>query len=449
MSLFHALPYLVIEKIFIYTVDTSHIDINSLKPSLDPLLWLCQSWRSVGLQYKLKCYKIEVHYDKIVKSMCTWPKDLDLSAASIGPWVKKLYVVVEFPMSNSVLEWVNKNKPLFTFANSLEIRIIRQPKKHQSQKASVANIAIFVQYLQCLAPNIRDLKVTNYGRTVSKPGNVYRAHYEALIRLLFSRFAKRKLELGYKGTLDLGVKGVADHINEITHLKLTGRGFLGVAAFVRRCSMSLQVFNIRGYDTGKILYKMLAKNTTGRYVIYPQMRYLKVEFKPKGVYKIPYPTFPGAVPFPNLQKLELSRGYLLGDGVLFRGSQHTLRSIKVDLTPNLAILLRYNHTFSGAIPYRCLEKVEVSTIQNDFIDYDYYYNLPLIADIGKHANRLCFRSRRYFNDPAAMAAILRLNPQSTLQILHIESIGLTLANFIKLVGQFPRLKDLRCAVRKM
>lgn len=134
-------------------------------------------------------------------------------------------------------------------------------------------------------------------------------------------------------------------------LELSGTSRLEIIGLVRRCSKTLQIFKIKGFDTENVLFNMLKNGMTGEFIVYSRMRYLKAGFQLHRNYDRPYPTYPGAVPFPNLQRLVTYYGYSFGGDVLSRGSQHALHSIKVDITSIMAKHLTDNNTFTGAIIY--------------------------------------------------------------------------------------------------
>lgn len=176
---------------------------------------------------------------------------------------------------------------------------------------------------------------------------------------------------------------------------------------------------------------MLAKSSSGKYIVYPRIRYL-VKFSKYNECKGKNPVFPGVVPFPNLLMLELRNGHLFRNDVLFRSSQHTLRSIKLELSSNMAKQLLNIHTFTGSIPYECLDNVEISTLRNDASPNGGDY-LQFIRDIRRHAKILRFKISRRGHKPTVGNIITQFNSISTLQVLHIGPTGLSPANIVEFV----------------
>lgn len=445
MSTFQTLPYLVIEKIFSYIIVLNNTKKDFFRASSSPFLHLCQSWRSVALQHTLSDYKITVSHHKIEKEIRAWPADLNLPVASAGPWVKTLYVTVDFPLLNPLTKRSIKGKMLFESSHSLEVCIDRKPCEKQIPEGVQVNITRSSQFLQDIAPNVRDVKVIDSGFNDCMNDKVCWDHYASLVCLLFSRIAKRKLAMVSDHDLGLGDLKLPHTVNEITHFDLLKNRWMGSVDLVRRFSATLQVFKASEYYTEKSLYGLLVNNTTKEYMAYPRMRYLSVVIRLRKEYGKQAHTYPGAVPFPNLKNMELGDIYPYEDDVLFRGSQHSLRFAKFCLTSNLATLLTDNNTFSGDIPYKKLENVEVST---KYFGRDDNY-LQLVADIGRYAKVLRFKNGYQGSKPTVEAINLHFGSLYNLQVLHIDSSEFALVDILELVKQLPRLTDLQCLTTPM
>lgn len=389
MPSFQALPLLIFEKIFSYAIQDCNDNVNSYISAYGPLSQLCQIWRQVVFEYVLSSYEIEIRRKNTLEGMRTWPRRLGLPVASVGSWVKRLYVTVEFPMLNPGAKRFKGDKVMFTSAQYLEICVYHVYYKKRLSKSAVADINRLVQYLQKIAPNVKDVKIRHKSFSARLEDEDYQNHYTDLVCLLLNRFPKRKLELDCNFLQSLEVGGIGNKTSELTHLELSGGSPCKKAEMICKCSITLQVLEIRGYCMESILFNMLASPTTGEYLVYPRMKDLKITFQQHySDYKGPYPTFPGAVPFPDLQKMELDGVYPLGDDVLFRGSQHSLRSIDINLTFDWLSQPANSHTFTGSIPYRYLGKVVLSTVPNVFNNDDY---LQEIFDIGRQAKFLRFK----------------------------------------------------------
>lgn len=176
------------------------------------------------------------------------------------------------------------------------------------------------------------MRVLDKGDVERMYDSEYLDFYTSLARLKSNRPVKRWLDLG----------------SGVTSLELSEIFILEIGELVTRFSMTLQVFKISGKGTENVPSNMLKNNATGEFIVYPRMRYLKGEFQRYRYNSIPYSTSPGAVSFPNLQKLETTCGYSFGDDVLFRGFQRSLCSVKFGLMPDLSIQLSNNHTFTGS-----------------------------------------------------------------------------------------------------
>lgn len=147
------------------------------------------------LQHVLSGYEVHVTSKSVERGMRIWPKVFTLLVPSAEPFVRKVHVRIDLPMQNLAAEQFSGNKPLLSLAHSLEVYVNHQHIKKNPPKVTIANIIRPIQYLQELAPDVKDILVTHTGEFTRIYDYNNRGHYTTLVRLLLDRFPKKNWSL--------------------------------------------------------------------------------------------------------------------------------------------------------------------------------------------------------------------------------------------------------------
>lgn len=388
---------------------------------------------------------MEFGNDQDAHRMSEWPEELGLSMplASVASLVRTLDISLHFPLH----EFRASNFPMSLQLGSvltLKTKVCIHYGETFDIDAVQRNFALCVQYLQKVAPNVRDLEINGMYYCASNFRKECLEAYVALVRSLLGNFAKRRLAISESVELDVAFRDYTWNVDEIAYLKFTyvylGKEF----ELIRRCSETLQVLKMGQCVVDDGLSGIIVNGITKEYVVYPSMRHL--EFLKGGdptAIKI-CPAYPGAVPFPNLQTLVWGRVYCFSDDVVFRGSQHSLRSIDTDLTPGMVKQLIANCTFA-AENYRNLQRVKVYFFGR-YVDY--FDLLSVISDMAKYAEVLDFG----FSNPHRISCkrvIPRFGALESLKVLNVACVIFMLSDVIELLKLLPQLIELTCVINPM
>lgn len=231
--------------------------------------------------------------------------------------------------------------------------------------------------------------------------------------------------------------GLHDNTGALTEIGLAGNTVSNEFSLVRRCASTLQILRLHGFNVLFDISGLLVDDYTNKYVTYPNVRYLQIEF-----FDVEnHPTFPNAIPFPNLQTLQLGGAYPFGDDVLFRGSQQSLRSLNINLLSSQFMDILDNHYTSTNNNYRNLKKLEVLN-SGLFIRGNNKRYEQLIVGIGRYTRDV---DLRFCGEENSLKMVsFKSSSLYSIQVLHISNIWFTLKDVIELVKGLPHLVELMC-----
>lgn len=384
-AFFQTLPCLVIDKI----LDNFKKSTNKWR-SVSPLLWTCRRWRAAILSYLCNTYEIHIRKDTVEHTFSGWPKGLESAISYSLSWIKALDLSVEFPIACSALgsHFELLNNLAFENASSLTITIKHYPnwlKTDQDVLDSEASTAVLLKYLAKAVSNVVDITLIDaYLRLEQQHLG---RHIQLLNQLILpvARMAKRRLVFRINGDADvLDLSSLATGHNSLTHLELTGMTKLRSFGLIHKCAATLKRLHING-SAANSNYSGLFVDNRNRYVVYPNMAYLFICSSLEHQSELTYPR--SFVPFPRLQKLDLSKCYPFGDNVLFRGNQLTMQSLNLALSPQLVTILYRNHTFA-INSHPSLQQVVLMS-QSNLLDQGSEEDLVgLVPNIIRHANKV-------------------------------------------------------------
>ncbi|KAJ2819230.1 hypothetical protein FBU31_005607 [Coemansia sp. 'formosensis'] len=184
----------------------------------------------------------------------------------------------------------------------------------------------------------------------------------------------------------------------------------------------------------------LIRNTDGSYVQYPCLRALKLGGSRR--LDVPrLPVFPGAVPFPNLQHLDMRSVYPFGDDTAFRGNAATLESLALISSPDSVRVLQQYRVFTPA-SHPKLQHVRLGvdfSSEPELFETDIDY-MRFLLSIGPNAP---VRTVLYsYTDLAFQSVIPVFGEYACIQILTLESVHMSLWDAFAMIKALPLLSDM-------
>ncbi|KAJ2100113.1 hypothetical protein IW146_009634, partial [Coemansia sp. RSA 922] len=206
----------------------------------------------------------------------------------------------------------------------------------------------------------------------------------------------------------------------------------------RRNASTLQLLKIDVH--GSIDITGLVQNDDGGYVQYPCLLTFKL-YGLQGLDARRLPVFPGAVPFPNLRRLDIGYENPFGDDTVFRGNATTLEYLSLNTSPVTARILREHRVFTP-VSHPNLQQVNIG-VKSDFelnlLDTDVDH-MRFILSIGATAPVRVIRDP--LTGPGFQSVIPVFGEHACIQVLKLDNIRLSLWDVIALVKALPLLSDL-------
>lgn len=419
----------------------------------------------------------------VYQELSEWPEYMDLPVSSICSWVKTIYIDMSlcitsdgsfaFVEDSDIITSSNNNlPPVFSNAHRLIIHFSAcrdDIKIDEDQQKASTNIREFVKFLRQIAPNAGDVKVEALYRVDPWAGMHPSILFELLLRELMVHVVTTRFEslLGdYPSILKLKS---AEDIGGLTHINIKYQECQDFE-LVRRCSCTLQVLKLSACIDIKHLYLLIRDPNTWSNTVYPNMRYLEIDFTLKYSYVggPVYPSFPGvAAPFSRLQALVCPEVYPFGDDILFRGNQRSLKYLSINLSFETAKTLQDNHVFSSD-SHRNLELVKLRvdlykftlpmedpgkeflllmhSRRSEYLDKDnpeFQAYHQLVYDIAGHSRVYTLEGYRGW-DLQPKTLITRADSLQSLYCLNLSDCALDLGNVIEIVQSMPQLRELGC-----
>ncbi|KAJ2252378.1 hypothetical protein GGI13_003315 [Coemansia sp. RSA 455] len=206
----------------------------------------------------------------------------------------------------------------------------------------------------------------------------------------------------------------------------------------RRNASTLQLLKIDVH--GSIDITGLVQNDDGGYVQYPCLLTFKL-YGLQGLDARRLPVFPGAVPFPNLRRLDIGYENPFGDDTVFRGNATTLEYLSLNTSPVTARILREYRVFTR-VSHPNLQQVNIgvkSDSELTLFDTDVDH-MRFILSIGATAPVRVIRDP--LTGPGFQSVIPVFGEHACIQVLKLDNIRLSLWDVIALVKALPLLSDL-------
>lgn len=455
LSHFQTLPRLVIDNIFqrYCTVSSNVYDIYNIETpirvllKLLPLLGCCRSWRFVALEALLGNHGVRIDKNMAIQEFTNCPKDLEPPVKSSAPWVRNVGIDLTFPII-SVPAGEQLVSLVFSNAHTVCVRICcnesGQPDPNILELP--ANIDKCAQLLRQMLPNVCNVELSN----VSMPNEWEREPFTLLLHHLV-KMATGKLDAPTFDNwemLDPAIEWPSD-ANQITTLRMGHLMDTNAFGVIRRCSERLRVLHLVLRNPQQDYSPLLREGDN--YMVYPNVEHLQIEYASLNSWPIGSPTFPGAVPFPNLKHLECGLGgYPFNDDVLFRGNQSTLQSLVIDLHPDFIKLLADHCVFaSSSHPHLRSLEVRTTSVDNE-IESLASFQRKTIQNIMRHVLKFQWKGHESWWLSMEHLGAYSLQLQS-LQKVHIQDVVLGPIDTMDFILSIPQLRVLECrfeALRK-
>ncbi|KAJ2060208.1 hypothetical protein GGI17_003906 [Coemansia sp. S146] len=179
----------------------------------------------------------------------------------------------------------------------------------------------------------------------------------------------------------------------------------------------------------------------GGHLAYPRLLSLKL----LGMHRVgngEYPSFPGAVPFPNLQHLDMEVCYPFSDDTLFRGNAATLEYLKIELDDHSCpVFCEYDVFTPGSHPkLRCVD-ITFSDEVMPYPDADTAECLEYVLNIGSQASVRTIRG--YVDDSELVQTLYLFEDFACIKVLSLPGLRwLDFWDISDLIKSLPLLSDL-------
>ncbi|KAJ2076099.1 hypothetical protein GGH13_000141 [Coemansia sp. S155-1] len=186
----------------------------------------------------------------------------------------------------------------------------------------------------------------------------------------------------------------------------------------------------------------LIQNADGSYVEYYYLHTLRLHEWQNSDEMTQRPVFPGAVPFPNLRRLEIRHANPFGDDTPFRGNAATLESLSLSPSTSTDRILREYKIFTpGSHPklhYVSIEGMPYSRPNIFKTEIEY---LRFVLSIGPNAPVRTILDSLKGSTPQSILPMF--GAYTCIQVLNLENFHLELWDTIALIKALPLLSDLR------
>lgn len=216
-----------------------------------------------------------------------------------------------------------------------------------------------------------------------------------------------------------------------------------LAESIRKCSISLRSLVLRnGWEQRNLSY--LIDNGDGNYVAYPNLEIIKI-YMDALIENFEFSITPFCtVPFPNLKALCVHGAYPFLDDTLFRGNQHSLQYLQMDVTSKIVDIFRGSKLFTDGNIYKKLDYVNVN-VNVVFSKETDSQVVRMISDMAQCARVLELRNngftrRCHMKKPRCQFS----QGLELLRVLRVQYISMDMEDVMDLLSALPQLYTLGC-----
>lgn len=283
---------------------------DDIKPFCS-ILWSCHSWRCLVICHLFKKQAVSIGNEVVKSAAYNWPNDLDLPLKPSTDLVKTLVLNIELSRKPT-FKWsypdgAYEDLPtsiIYSNARLVEahIKAISSFKEGYNEDGLMrSTVTELLKYLKHAVPNFCDLKVQCEAELFRLRERNYWKSFATFLGPLVFGVAKRKLDICFGMrvvSVDLG--SICD-IGSLTHIRIKGWEYKWTIELIRRCADTLQVLNLDRRISRANISNIIVDGD-GDYLVYPSLRQLLIGRGWNSSMNTPLSPFPGAVPFPNLQR---------------------------------------------------------------------------------------------------------------------------------------------------
>ncbi|KAJ2022653.1 hypothetical protein GGI06_001724 [Coemansia sp. S85] len=462
LSPLQTLPLHIVELIIDYITGSSRLYADGsfdgperLLESLTPLLTTCPGFTAYALariyvNYDLKLPNIFDSRRSIASTFRTCPSETgppaDLYAKRLTISVGALDVcngdalraLSRKPFCDRTLPKVRSIKIKYSMPRELDpgydllvTNIINSP-------TAEGNISAFVQRVKQMAPVASSIGITLDFSLSSEPRLLVQPFSD-----LVAKLSKHAVDLEYRldkqpVVIDLQLSGLSSLVYFSLNLTDGGKRILQLA---RLNAPTLRLLDICVVGIANIA--SLIRNADGLYVQYPYLHTFKL-YQPRSRDLRRLPSFPDALPFPNLRRLLVEYEYPFGDDTVFRGNSATLESLTLRTNFEAFNTIQRFRVFTP-VSHPKLQYVQVSLnpdTEPRFFDSDIDY-MRFVLSIGSDVPvRVVFGA---FIADGIRSVLPAFGECTGIQVLNLGYLSLTLWDAIELIKALPLLSDLRAS----
>ncbi|KAJ2086322.1 hypothetical protein GGI16_006623 [Coemansia sp. S142-1] len=352
-SVFQLLPDHVVRMVVNHLVGSTRLLSIGITPDtvehkllLMPLLWVSQNFRTVASASFYRVNAVLINGEEFATSLNPPAASrrlkrfyesthhlaeevhimLDQSRVFSG---RALEVLSRAPFDNGGFQEARKLKFKFDKTDreiiewhNRSAQFHRQERQLEDESMVVFNISEFVKRVKQMAPKLYEIEIEY--RMSGLEDYPKRGVFELLLVQLIQlgpRLVLKHLQFNIAARLPV------DIVSDLVHIDIESSGIRHIAHLARQNAATLQTFIMKTQGYG--LASELIKSVDGGYVCYPRLRVLKLSH-PADIEQYKCPPLPGAMPFPNLQRVKIAGCYPFGDDVLFRGNAAKLESLVIE-----------------------------------------------------------------------------------------------------------------------
>ncbi|KAJ2039486.1 hypothetical protein H4S03_001672 [Coemansia sp. S3946] len=321
-----------------------------------------------------------------------------------------------------IIEWHNRSAQFH-----------RQERQLEDESMAVFNISEFVKRVKQMAPKLCEIEIEyrmNGSEEYPKRG-VFESLLAQLIQL-GPRLVLKHLQFNIAARLPMGV------VSDLVHIDIESSGIRHIAHLARQNAATLQTFIMKTQGYG--LASELIKSVDGGYVCYPRLRVLKLSH-PADIERYKCPSLPGALPFPNLQRLNIAVCYPFGDDVLFRENAAILESLVIETRQEDITMLIKSGVFTPTShpKLQCVKIAYINFLYSSRFG-SYTDRWKLLSNIAPNAAVRSFPGSRW--SPIISSDTSVFTDYPNIQVLDLPEVSIEIWDAIALIKTLPLLSDL-------
>ncbi|KAJ1925199.1 hypothetical protein GGI09_000435 [Coemansia sp. S100] len=457
LSPLYVLPLHIVELILDYIAGSSRLQFDDVYKGTEeyatllmPLLTACPSFASPAYArmfgvYDIKLFKV---FDYDFSSPPLLQINLGNTLVPAHLHVKKLKIsvaVLDIYRGTTLKELSCESYINCTFPKVRAIDYsLHLPSAHEHQEFiatsspdTESNISAFVERVKQMAPLADSVIISTTSRNSSRPESIV---YQ--LNNLVSQLSQCAININYGFDHRLVIFGhYPTGLRSLVYRRSgpTDDDDEHIMQLVRRNASTLMSLAL--YVTVMADITSLIQNADGSYVEYYYLHTFRLHEWQNSDKMTQRPVFPGAVPFPNLRRLEIRHANPFGDDTPFRGNAATLESLSLSPSTSTARILRDHNIFTpNSHPRLHYVSIEGRPYSRPNIFKTEVEYLRFVLSIGPNSPvRTILDSLK---GTAPQSILSTFGEYTCIQVLNLENLHLDIWDTIALIKALPLLSDL-------